>query len=242
MSKKCCGIIYSDEDKVCRVCGRKMAEDGFLDIETGLYQPDDEKTTVALHDEETESDKNSEEMVELVDNQDEPTAVIEPDDREEMAKSILGDSQATDMVLLGEIFKEDEYTKKLRKKEQKKREKKEKNEREGITTGVRILGVLSILMALFGTVLLVVSFYSLVLNPSYNRNEYLDKPLVFTETDALTDERYAQEYISDILATSTDASEATATDAMATDDEDEAEATPTDADELTTEQEADDNE
>lgn len=57
MSKKCCGLIYADEDTVCKICGKALSEDN-IDIDTDIEGQGDEEEAPEEAEEENIEEKD----------------------------------------------------------------------------------------------------------------------------------------------------------------------------------------
>lgn len=161
----------------------------------------------------------NEEMTELVAEKDDRKYTddeIEEMDSRRMAHVIMNDESRTDQKLLSELFGEDEYSMKQKRKEQKKAEKLARRKATGDTKGVRFIGILSILMALAGVALVLVTIYFLMVAPTYNKTDYLSHSVSFEDSATLSDADYTQVkedyYVPE--ATGSDAQLASDTDAM----------------------------
>lgn len=142
-----------------------------------------------------DASRDMEEMTELMAGRDDRKYTdeeLEDMDEKRMAHVIMNDENRTDMDLLGEVFKDDAYSLKLKKKEAKKLAKQEKRRKSGETGGIRFLGTLAIIMALAGIALIAVSVYFLAIAPTYNKSSYLTRQLVFPDSATLTDADYTQ--------------------------------------------------
>jgi hypothetical protein len=136
-----------------------------------------------------------EEMTELTagkDNRKYTDDELEEMDSKRMAHVIMNDENRTDMDLLGEVFKDDAYSLKLKKKEAKKLAKEEKRRKSGETGGVRFLGTMAVLMAVAGVALVLLTVYFLAIAPTYNKNEYLANKLTFPDSAVLSQGDYTQ--------------------------------------------------
>jgi hypothetical protein len=137
----------------------------------------------------------AEEMTELVaqkDNRKYSDDELEDMDAKRMAHVIMNDENRTDMDLLGEVFKDDAYSLKLKKKEAKKAAKEEKRKKSGETGAIRFLGTLSVLMAVAGVALVLLTVYFLAIAPTYNKSEYLTHDLTFSDSAVLSQGDYTQ--------------------------------------------------
>jgi hypothetical protein len=143
-----------------------------------------------------ENDQHTaEEMTELVaqkDNRKYSDDELEDMDAKRMAHVIMNDENRTDMDLLGEVFKDDAYSLKLKKKEAKKAAKEEKRKKSGETGGIRFLGTLSVLMAVAGIAIVLLTVYFLAIAPTYNKSEYLTHDLTFSDSAVLSQGDYTQ--------------------------------------------------
>jgi hypothetical protein len=138
---------------------------------------------------------DAEDMTELIAEKDTKKYTddeLEEMDEKRMAHVIMNDENRTDMDLLGEVFKDDAYSLKLKKKEAKRLAKQEKRIKSGETKGIRFIGTLAILMALAGVALVLVSIYFLAIAPTYNKSDYLTHQLTFPDSATLTDGDYTQ--------------------------------------------------
>lgn len=128
MSKKCCGLIYADEDTVCKICGKALSE-GNIDIDTDIESPGDQDEEVL----EDAIEENTEDKIE---------------------------------------------------------EKDKNNNADRASGGVKAAGVVSIIIAAFGMVVVVLGILFLVIFPIYDKSDMDGKDLLYpeiaTSSDAMT--------------------------------------------------------
>lgn len=140
-------------------------------------------------------EKRNEEMTELVADKDDTQYTddeIEEMDVQRMAHVIMNDENRTNMDLLDEVMEDDAYSLKQKKKEAKRVAKLEKRKASGETGGIRFLGIMSIIMAVAGIALVLVTIYFLAIAPTYNKTDYLSHQLNYPDSATLTDADYTQ--------------------------------------------------
>ncbi len=247
MSKKCCGFIYSDEDQICRICGKPLVDDEFMgggagrmsdmdlllssladrtqDYDEASYQDNDEQyDEYSYQDNDEQYDEylyqdNGNELYDDVHNiedadmeqdtyediseypEDVPedgmeTATELPDELEQMAQ-VYEPNEKNKMDVLDEIEAE----------EQAAEEAKIKPGEEKAPTSIKVVGILSMVLAGMALVMSGVFVYFMVIKPSYDKEGESMKPIYFPEIATSSDINLSDSrgYISNVpLATSTD--------------------------------------
>lgn len=167
MSKKCCGIIYSDEEQVCKICGKPLEETAHENNEE--FNIDD---ITAMLDKITRDIGGGTDAVE-------PDAVeISPEaaDIPDKGKDITDEASEDDGWVTVEAPKPE-----------KKADKPKKNENEKASKGLKAAGTLFLTLAVLGFVLVGLCVYFMVFNPYYDKNgeHYpLNYPQISSASDA----------------------------------------------------------
>lgn len=170
-----------------------VEEDGsFDDAEEDYDESYEEAKEVYADEAEYIAQHEMEEMTELTsnDNTRYTDDEIEAMDSVRMAHVIMNDDSRTDMALLSEVFGDDAYTNRKKKKEAKRTAKMEKRIANGDTPLARFLGISSIVLAVLGAALIGVAVYFLIVSPTYNKSEYLNKEFKYNDSATLTDADY----------------------------------------------------
>ncbi len=210
MSKKCCGIIYSDNDKVCKICGKPLTDDEKdLDIDDITAMVDKitkeaegigndkaaEEAAEDAYEDADAFDEAAEETETLTENE-APDGVTEekkppksdmPAKKKDVSKNLPEMSETVEEAL------------------------SERLQKDKASKGIKAAGVLFMALSIVGLALVGLCVYSMVFNPYYDKNnEHF--PLDYPEISSVSDAYEMSEKLE--LMTDTDAS---ATDAM-TDD------------------------
>lgn len=171
MSKKCCGIIYSDEEQVCKICGKPLEETTHVNNEE--FNIDD--ITAML-------DKITKDIGGDADTVATDTGEINPE---------TTDATGTDKDITDEASEDDGWVTveapKSEKKAEKKTGKPKKNENEKASKGLKVAGIMFLTLAVLGFVLIGLCVYFMVFNPYYDKNgeHYpLNYPQISSASDA----------------------------------------------------------
>ncbi len=263
MSKKCCGFIYSDEDKICRICGSSLVDDEFIsgstrhmsdmdillsslsgnntdNVEEYQYTENTEsiyKEDINSYDVEEELETHNEASEDEYFEYDEDNYEAEEDvsvkheDEAYVPEKYVVDlfaSEDNKMDVLDEIEAEEQAVE----------EAKIKPGEEKAPTSMKVVGIVSIILAILALAMAGVFIYFMVIKPSYDKSGASLKQMIYPEiaTSSDVDLSAPRDHISHIpLATSTDYTvyepvepeiantDSTVTDATATDASEESE-------------------
>ena len=232
MSKKCCGFIYSDEEQICRICGSELVHEAEPVVTVKDEQVDNVQNDIQSELDNFDMDK----IMASVSN-------IQTQIESELAEPI-GDepkSEAEEVSLVSEEIEDknmmdilDEVVEDHVANDN----AKIKPGEEKATTGIKVVGILSIILAVLGIAMVGVCIYFMVIKPSYDKSGESNKQLYYPEIATNSDIEFAapRDYISLIpLATGTDAiytpvnpdieeTDTTVTDATASDADETTEA------------------
>lgn len=203
MSKKCCGFIYSDEDQVCRICGNPLVDDDFMSGGTG-HMSDMDILLSSLSDKTDDYDEYSEQdnATELY-NGDKVMDEVEEDILTEVSETQMPESE---IPLENEINKMD-ILDEIEAEEQAAEDAKIKPGEEKAPISIKVVGILSMVLAGMALVMSGVFVYFMVIKPSYDKSGEAMKPIYFPEIATGTDIELSEPrgYITNVpLATSTD--------------------------------------
>lgn len=168
MSKKCCGIIYSDDEKVCKICGKPLVE-GAAHENNEEFNIDD--ITAML-------DKITKDIGGDADT-------VEPDAGETGTEAACIAGEGKDIT--DEAPEDDGWVTVEAPKPEKKADKPKKNENEKASKGLKMAGILFLTLAVLGFVLVGLCVYFMVFNPYYDKNgeHYpLNYPQISSASDA----------------------------------------------------------
>lgn len=213
MSKKCCGIIYSDNDKVCKICGKPLTDDEKdLDIDDITAMVDkitkeaegigNEKASEDAYEDADAFDAEAEETETLTENET-PEDVTEEKkspkaDMPEKKKAVSEnppEMSATVEEALSERLQKDKASK-----------------------GIKAAGVLFMTLSIVGLALVGLCVYSMVFNPYYDKNDE-HFPLDYPEISSASDAYEMSEKLELMTATDASATDAVTDDASNTDAE-----------------------
>lgn len=203
MSKMCCGITYSDDETVCKVCGKTLPEnshdlnDLLEDIKKNELAGDNKIEDSELEDDKLEDNKTDDSFGTDVDDYDENdldeevTDVLksnintEPEQPEEDL-----DSEVTD-VLKRDTHRtiEDEKKAAALKEVLDNKINTDDDDDDKASFGLKFLGVISLLLAIAGLAIIGLAVYFLRVKPVYDKsNEDLDLnyQYIATSTDGIT--------------------------------------------------------
>ncbi len=172
MSKKCCGIIYSDEEQVCKICGKPLGEE-IAHENNEEFNIDD---ITAMLDKITKDIGGGADAVET------DAGEISPEtaDIAGKGKDITDEASEDDGWVTVEAPKSEN-------KSDKKADKPKKNENEKASKGLKAAGILFLTLAVLGFVLIGLCVYFMVFNPYYDKNgeHYsLNYPQISSASDA----------------------------------------------------------
>lgn len=200
MSKKCCGMTYSDDETVCKVCGKTLPENSYDlndildDIKNNELAGDNNKIKdddnqddydEDLEDEVTDVLKSkSDESVDDLDLDEEVTDVLKSGRNTEESEEDL-DSEITD------VLKRENDNLDLDKDAKNAlndivEEKKNSDDDGRASGGLKFLGIISLLTAIAGLAIIGLGVYFLIVNPVFDKsNEDLDLnyPYIASSTD-----------------------------------------------------------
>lgn len=171
MSKKCCGIIYSDEEQVCKICGKPLEEITHENNEE--FNIDD---ITAMLDKITKDIGGGADAVAT----DTSEINTETADTAGKGKDIADETSEDDGWVTVEAPKAE-------KKAEKKTDKPKKNENEKASKGLKVAGIMFLTLAILGFVLIGLCVYFMVFNPYYDKNgeHYpLNYPQISSASDA----------------------------------------------------------
>ena len=171
MSKKCCGIIYSDEEQVCKICGKPLEETAHENNEE--FNIDD---ITAMLDKITKDIGGGADAVAT----DTGEISTETADIADKGKDITDEASDDDGWVTVDAPKAE-------KKAEKKADKPKKNENEKASKGLKAAGIMFLTLAVLGFVLIGLCVYFMVFNPYYDKNgeHYpLNYPHISSASDA----------------------------------------------------------
>lgn len=168
MSKKCCGIIYSDDEQVCKICGKPLVEEN-------------------AH--ENNEEFNIDDITAMLDkiNRDigRDSDAVETDVGETGMEA--ADVADKDEAVADEASEDDGWVTVEAPKSEKKADKPKKNENEKASKGLKAAGIFFLTMAVLGFALVGMCVYFMVVNPYYDKNSKhypLDYPQISSASDA----------------------------------------------------------
>lgn len=167
MSKKCCGIIYSDDEKVCKICGKPLTE-GNTPEDNEEFNIDD---ITAMLDQITKDIGGETDSAE-------PDGDRSPD---------TADSAGKEEAVTDEASEDDGWVTVETPKSEKKEDKPKKNENEKASKGLKAAGTLFLTLAVLGLALVGLCVYFMVIHPYYDKNgeHYpLNYPQISSASDA----------------------------------------------------------
>lgn len=212
MSKKCCGIIYSDNDKVCKICGKPLTDDEKdLDIDDITAMVD----KITKEAEGIGNEKAAEETYEDVDAYEDADAFDEAAEETETLTENEAPGGVTEEKKPPKAdmpAKKKDVPKNLPEMSETVEEAlSERLQKDKASKGIKVAGVLFMALSIVGLALVGLCVYSMVFNPYYDKNDE-HFPLDYPEISSASDAYEMSEKLE--LMTDTDAS---ATDASATD-------------------------
>lgn len=215
MSKKCCGMIYSDDEKVCKICKKPLVDDNTGDsgdIETVQFGDKEMTETEAAkeseddYEESGEAEEAKEEYEESDEAEEEYDNADVTGETEEAYDSGDADEDENKNVnylkkhiereaILDQIFDDNGY-----KKNDIIKEEREKVPYKGA-------GIFTLILAILGLVFIGLLVYFIVLNPYYIKNGEADKQLDYPELASTSDAGELSTLLVPYGATVTDAAE-----------------------------------
>lgn len=243
MSKKCCGIIYSENEKFCTMCGKSLSElPDIEDIKKQTAETEnsgikpEEATVVEEKSEETKTAEDKAEETNTEEGKNEETITVEEKtDESKVEKSEILDMAEVERIAASveakgthtdESIEDDSQNKEADKKDSKEQLEEEDEEEDDdgtASTGLKIFGSFVILLMIASIVAVGLGVYFILLNPFY-RNHDITTPVIYEEMSTDTDvtniaTRPALVEVSIAPETATDSvvEDATVTDATATD-------------------------
>lgn len=209
MSKKCCGIIYSDNDKVCKICGKPLTDDEKdLDIDDitamvdkitkeaegiGNEKAAEDADAFDAEAEETETLTENETPEDVTEEKKPPKADM-PEKKKAVSEN-PPEMSATVEEALSERLQKDKASK-----------------------GIKAAGVLFMTLSIVGLALVGLCVYSMVFNPYYDKNDE-HFPLDYPEISSASDAYEMSEKLELMTATDASATDAVTDDASNTDAE-----------------------
>lgn len=238
MSKKCCGITYTDDETVCKICGKPLVED----IQDEEYKRMLEETNKVVEDvlrmqKETEDVSSDEtagatEDIEATDNtevsgDEEVTDSTEAIDDADVAEAtndteISGDSETIDDTETSgdsETNDDSEITHNEDTDDLEEDDDKEKTSADKAGGGTKAFGIISLIVAVLGLAFVTLCVIFLIVFPIYDKSDMegknLEYPEIATSADA-TQQRALltptdielDTFFDDTTATATDAGQA----------------------------------
>ncbi len=170
MSKKCCGIIYSDEEQVCKICGKPLVEENTRE-NNEEFNIDD---ITAMLDQITKDIGGD-------------TDAAEPDIGGSETKTKADADADKGEAVSDEASEDDGWVTVEAPKSEKKAEKPKKNENEKASKGLKAAGIAFLTLAVLGLLLVGLCVYFMVINPYYDKNgeHYaLNYPQISSASDA----------------------------------------------------------
>lgn len=169
MSKKCCGIIYSDDEQVCKICGKPLAEENAHE-NNEEFNIDD---ITAMLDKITRDIGGGD------------SDAVETDTGEAGmdAADIAGEGED----ITDEVTEDDGWVTVEAPKSEKKADKPKKNGNEKASKGLKAAGTVFLTLAVLGLALVGLCVYFMVIDPYYDKNgeHYpLDYPQISSASDA----------------------------------------------------------
>ena len=213
MSKKCCGMIYSDDEKICKVCGKPLLDEAFdgadvEETEAEESQADDVEEAFddkkASDEEESSGEEASDETEapEKGDSYDGEELSDEEDDYEPEDRHRTSDGKVDYLkkhiereAILDQIYDDNGY-----KKNKEALEEKDKVPFKGA-------GIFTLIIAILGLALIGALVYFIVLNPYYIKSGEADKKLDYPQLASDTDAGELATLLEPYNATVTDADE-----------------------------------
>ena len=207
MSKKCCGMIYSDDEKVCKICKKPLVDDNAgdtKDIETVQFGEEEAAEESEDEYEEYDEAKEADEEYEGSDETNEEYDKADPTGEAEKPHD-SGDADDKNVnylkkhiereAILDQIFEDNGYRKNDTIKE----------EREKVP--YKGAGIFTLILAILGLAFIGLLVYFIVLNPYYIKNGEADRQLEYPELSSTSDAEELSTLLEPYEATVTDAAE-----------------------------------
>lgn len=183
MSKKCCGIIYSDEEQVCKICGKPLEETAHendeefnIDDITAMLDKITKDIGGGADAVATDTDEISSETADIADKGKDITDEASDDDGWVTVDAPKAEKKAGKTA-----------DKEAHKEADKKADKPKKNENEKASKGLKAAGIMFLTLAVLGFMLIGLCVYFMVFNPYYDKNgeHYpLNYPHISSASDA----------------------------------------------------------
>ncbi len=187
MSKKCCGMIYSDDEKVCKVCGKPLSDETAEDI--------DKIENVDL-DDESKDDEQTEDLNEEYDESEDAEEIEESDEDDEKEKDVNYLKKHIEReAILDQIFDDNGYKKNDYIKE------------DGEKVPYKGAGIFTLILAILGLAFIGALVYFIILNPYYIKDGEADEKLDYPELASTSDADELSTLLVPYGATVTDAVE-----------------------------------
>lgn len=182
MSKKCCGMIYADEDTVCKICGKplvqeeKEASDTDKDaVDYSKLKEETDKVVADVLRMQEEAEKNTAADAGLASDADSDADADSASDTDAAADAVpaedeaAGETPAADEALAEESGEETPV--------------RQPGKAPG---GMKAVGILAIIAAVLGMAAIVLGIIFFVLFPEYGKHGNADAQIIFPEiaTDA----------------------------------------------------------
>lgn len=223
MSKKCCGFIYSDEDQICRICGNPLVDDDFMSGGTG-HMSDMDLLLSSLENKNQDYDEYSyqdndeqyddaqsigydEAEMDIYEDIPETDGLMPEDEELDTDYSIPNETEQVEEVYTPNETNKMDVLDEIEAEEQAAEQAKIKPGEEKAPTSIKVVGILSIVLAVMALAMAGVFVYFMVINPAYDKGGEASKPLDFPEIATSSDVELTapRDYIStEPLATSTD--------------------------------------
>lgn len=165
MSKKCCGIIYSGNEKRCNVCGKKLAK--LPDYDESLENSEDISEDLPLDE---LSDDYSDEITDLDVAYEEPESYY----NSEEVTEIYSDSPAEEPFLdplaakaLDQVFSDDIV---INPKKKKKKKELDSNV-PSASKALKFVGTISLTLAILGIGIVFLFVYFMAVKPYYDKTD-----------------------------------------------------------------------
>ncbi|MCM1287154.1 MAG: hypothetical protein NC240_02500 [Clostridium sp.] len=150
MSKKCCGIIYSDDEKICKICGKPLVDEN-------------------AH--ENNEEFNIDDITAMLDKINKDIGGDDDDAKTDTGEISL---EAADIdkgeAVVDEVPEDDGWVTVDAPRSEKKTDKPKKNENGKASKGLKAAGILFLTLAILGLVLVGLCVYFMVFRPYYDKN------------------------------------------------------------------------
>ena len=213
MSKKCCGITYTDDETVCKICGRSLVED----VQDEEYKRMLEETNKVVEDV-LRMQKEGGDVP-----PDEAAGVTEEDDIETKGNEDVTDNNETieDTEISGDsdVVDDEEITDNEAIDDLEEADAKEKISVDRAGGGTKAFGIISLIVAVLGLAFITLCVIFLIVFPIYDKSgmegKKLEYPEIATSADAAQQRALLtptdielDTFFDDVTATATDAGKA----------------------------------